>query len=208
MGPVKQKGNNPHQLLPDSTGQLNFLQENVCADFFENFEAFASCYAVNLLKFAKKFAHPFSFKKINCLIKFGSSWCGLVLFCLTRFKSPYIFMKISCSRTPQSTEIPIFYKIWTVPDRLYCISTLQCLIWDIFHALVSASKNISLYLWIYAVIWRKSLDIFDLELLFAHVYRRKLPGETFTCCNASEPLQSSFHPIMCSALFGEAPIMK
>ena len=48
----------------DLTGQFNVLQENVCADSFENVKENVSYYAENSPKFAQKSALPFSCKKI------------------------------------------------------------------------------------------------------------------------------------------------
>ena len=52
-------------------GQFNFLLENVCADSLESFEEIASPNAEHTLKFARKSAQPFSYKKANCPIKLG-----------------------------------------------------------------------------------------------------------------------------------------
>ena len=43
MDHVEQIGTNPHQLLPNLIGQINFSQEIVCADSLKNFEEFALC---------------------------------------------------------------------------------------------------------------------------------------------------------------------
>ena len=38
----KQRGTKPHQLLPNLIGQLNFLHEKGCADFFANSNDFSA----------------------------------------------------------------------------------------------------------------------------------------------------------------------
>lgn len=53
---VEQKGTKPQQLLPNLTEQFNFLQENISADSFANFEEYASYCTENSLKFAQESA--------------------------------------------------------------------------------------------------------------------------------------------------------
>ena len=59
FGRVKQKGTKPHHILSNLIGQCNFSQEDLCADYYENFKEIASDCAENSLKFAEKFAPPF-----------------------------------------------------------------------------------------------------------------------------------------------------
>lgn len=51
MDHVLQIGPKPHQLLL-IIGQINILQKNVCADFFDNIEEFTLYQAENSPKFA------------------------------------------------------------------------------------------------------------------------------------------------------------